>query len=151
MTIRCAPAGILLLAAATAACSNSTPVEGELPAPGQTVPALLGEEVRLAVGQAATYPEGLSVTYVRLVGDSRCPMDVVCVWAGDATVLLRVADGRKVAVEVTLHTNGEVGSREHRSGAFLVTLLGVEPYPQSTAPRDPALSKVVLRVTRPQG
>ena len=57
----------------------------------------------------------LRITFAEVVTDSRCPPDVVCVWAGDAEVVLRVRDGNRQG-EVRLHTHG--GSNFPRSATF---------------------------------
>ncbi len=54
-------------------------VERQFTAPG-TVTARIGEEVRLGV---------IRIRPLELIEDSRCPLDVTCVWAG--RVRLRVA------------------------------------------------------------
>ena len=46
----------------------------------------------LTVGKAATFTDGLLVT-LKEVTDSRCPQDVVCVWAGEQGVLLTISGG----------------------------------------------------------
>ena len=56
------------------------------------------------LGAAAVTSDGrLTFTFVRLVSESRCPANVVCVWEGDAAVRLRGAspDG---STEATIHT-----------------------------------------------
>jgi len=59
--------------------------------------------VRLATGLVADLPNGRSIELVGVTGDSRCPADVQCVWAGEATVLLEwVAPGDTRRVPVIL-------------------------------------------------
>ena len=50
-----------------------------------TMPATL----TLAAGQAVRLPDGTRLRYLRLVSDSRCPVDVQCIHAGDAEIELR--------------------------------------------------------------
>lgn len=71
-----------------------------------------------------------SVTFVRVVSDSRCPPNVDCVWAGDAVVELRVTRDR-VSRTVLLHTG-----LEPRSAVALrqrVTLIGLGAKPARSA------------------
>lgn len=50
-----------------------------------------GEPFPLAVGQQAVSADGsAAVHFTRVVTDSRCPADAVCVWAGEAIIELRV-------------------------------------------------------------
>jgi len=54
-----------------------------------------GASFTLAPGQtAAVKGAGASITFKRVLDDSRCPVDVTCVWAGDARI------------EVTISRNG---------------------------------------------
>ena len=52
----------------------------------------LSEEFELAVHQTAQFTaENISVTFQEVLEDSRCPIDVTCIWAGLVEVSLRVA------------------------------------------------------------
>jgi hypothetical protein len=77
--------------------------------------------------------ERLRIEFVAVPSESRCPADGVCVWAGDAEVLLRV---RRVGVAqqaMRLHTNPsfpQVG----RYQRYEISLLALFPYPRSDVP-----------------
>ncbi len=52
----------------------------------------LSEEFELAVHQTAQFTtENISGTFQQVLEDSRCPIDVTCIWAGLVEVSLRVA------------------------------------------------------------
>lgn len=93
-------------------------------APGLTeVPA--GPEFELSpsrtVGLSGT---GATVTMVDVANDSRCPIDVVCVWAGNAEVRFRVrAEGHDTTV--SLHTMQE--PRAVTVGAIRLELTSLAP------------------------
>src|SRR5262249_38426306 len=54
--------------------------------------AALGREFTLAVGQSAVVDAtGLRIALQGVGADSRCPVDVHCVWEGDAAVSVEVA------------------------------------------------------------
>jgi len=56
------------------------------------VPAVTGEEFSLSVDDRATLAEaGISVVFWNVLGDSRCPVDAVCVWQGEAVLDLILA------------------------------------------------------------
>ena len=58
-------------------------------APVQT--AQVGESFVLAQGANAVLNGGdVTITFERVVEDSRCPADVMCAWSGMVTVALRV-------------------------------------------------------------
>src|SRR6476646_1224216 len=51
-----------------------------------------GAEFNLAVGKSATISDtDYRITFNRVTEDSRCPVDVQCVWAGDAKIELTIA------------------------------------------------------------
>lgn len=86
-----------------------TPAEATPKAPASTTPAPTepsgGGEVVLTVGGSGA-AAGLELTLVSVSDDSRCPVDVTCVWEGDAiaTVEARAADSEET---FQLHLNVE--------------------------------------------
>jgi hypothetical protein len=109
---------------AMAACGNkvSTPA-------GEKIP--LGREFTLAVGQSAVVDDDVRLTLKSVADDSRCPVDVTCVWEGDATVAVEVITPTPRA-EHELHTSARF-DREAKHGAYRVTLVKLEPAPRSSA------------------
>ena len=92
-------------------------------------PIALGTPFVLTVGASAKLVNW-SLTFVRVVSDSRCPPKVQCVWAGDAIIELRVTRDR-VSRNLTLHTG-----LEPRSATALrqrVTLVGLGAKPAKVA------------------
>ena len=70
----------------------------------------------------------VSIRFVELVEDSRCPTDTNCVWAGNAKIKIRVM-GYGRSQEVTLDTNGP-----HQGAAvegYSIKLVGLTPAPRS--------------------
>src|SRR5688572_33145237 len=53
-------------------------------------------------GEQITLADGSTLRYVRLVNDSRCPVDVQCVWAGDAEVLFELTSASGTVESVPL-------------------------------------------------
>ena len=86
-----------------------------------------------AGGEAALKAEGLVLRFLSLVGDSRCPEGVTCVWAGDAEIRigLRRAGGRSITF--TLHT-GRAQQQEAAYGGYVVRLVGLSPRPKAGRP-----------------
>ncbi len=55
------------------------------------VQAELDKEFTLAVGQSAVVTgEDLSVKFVEVISDSRCPNDAICIWLGEVSCLIEV-------------------------------------------------------------
>ena len=70
-----------------------------------TVPA--GPEFELSPGGTARLDgTDVQLTMVDVANDSRCPVDAVCVWAGNAEVRFRVRAGA-LDTTVSLHTTQE--------------------------------------------
>lgn len=64
-----------------------------------------GSSNTLAPGQSATLADDSRLDYVKLDGDSRCRPDVQCVWAGDATIVMRWTPAAAMtAQDFVLHT-----------------------------------------------
>jgi hypothetical protein len=93
----------------------------------------------LEYGQTAVLPSGrLSITFAAVIGDSRCPSDVVCVWEGEATIGFQVIAAPADTHIVTLTLRPGCAYRCDPDNAVLDTLgyrfqlLAVDPYPVST-------------------
>jgi len=91
-----------------------------------------GESFTLAVGESATLDTvHASVRFLAVSEDSRCPLRAQCVWAGDGAVLLEIAPADGDAAEHTLHTNPESGPGSVVLARYELTLLALEPYPDT--------------------
>lgn len=108
--------------------------------PSASHAASLGQEVTLAPGEQAD-PHGLSVEFVKVVEDSRCPSDVTCVWAGEVKVQLstRVRASETVQLEITAGQDATVGG-------FRLAVMHVQPERVSTRAIAPEEYRVTLRV-----
>lgn len=138
---------MLLVALATVACSGNSatgpgpngPVDDLDPNDG-------GDEFTLAIGERAVVPEAaLAVTFTEVVGDSRCPVDVTCVWQGDGQVAIEVVQAAR-EIEVTLHTGVE--PMGFQLGDWLVRLIGLAPDRREGEPIPPDAYRATFRVTR---
>ena len=127
-----------------AACVLSTSACDERGPAGPTVS--LGREFTLEPGQTASL-EGtpLSVRFLRVSGDSRCPSDVVCIQGGDAVVHVRAADGG--SAEYELHTGDQARAVAAHTG-FRIALERLQPYPFSSRVIQPEEYRATLIVSR---
>lgn len=134
------------LTALAFACSG-TEITGS-GAGGRTIE-VAREEFDLRVGDTALV-EGtdLTIRFVEVTHDSRCAVDVLCVWEGDGEVLLDLVwpDGGR---RTTLHLNRE--PRAATAAGHVVTFVALAPEPLSTS-RIPAGDYVAtLRVEDASG
>jgi len=131
----------LILTAVLVACSSSTAPEV------RSVAALAGGSVELSLGVGQEAQVGgsvLRVLFVRVVEDSRCPIDAICVWEGNAGVELGLTLGTGPTVPHVVNTSLEPHSATF--GDFTVTLLEVAPAPTSQSPIDPDRYAIKVRV-----
>jgi hypothetical protein len=96
--------------------------------------ARVGREFKIRAGRVVTLDGGrLRVRFVRVAEDSRCPVDVDCVWAGNAEVVVEVGGrGWRGKRLLTLNTNASPERPgEDRYGRYTIKLVGLSPQPRS--------------------
>jgi hypothetical protein len=126
----------LLLSVALAACGSASD-----PA---TRAVELNQEFQLAPAEQAAFgPQRLSVEFLRVVEDSRCPSDATCVWAGEVKVQLSTRTGDAAAVRHEI-----VAGQQATVGEWRVLVVQVQPERSSTRTIAPEEYKVTLRVER---
>lgn len=119
---------------ATAACASS-------PA-SPTQPAV----VTLAPGESSG-AGGLTVKFIRVTADSRCPGDAVCIQAGDAQVATETTVlGSTKAAELYLV---DPAKRTITHGGYTITFDALTPYPfLSLGPIAPSAYRATFKITR---
>jgi hypothetical protein len=90
---------------------------------------------------------GITVSFVGVPEDSRCPADVQCVWAGNGAVSLVVTDETGAKSTVILHTT--LTPRSARVSGYEINFTGLKPEPKQGSPIPLANYVATLRVTRP--
>jgi hypothetical protein len=114
------PTFAFVIALLSSACAGSSTSPGDTP---------LGQPFELRAGTAAVLDGGLKVTFERVPSDSRCPMDALCIRAGEALVALTISQDGRNAVARELRTDS-AGSETSYSG-YSIRLIGLAPYPRS--------------------
>ena len=109
-------------------------------------PSGLEGDLRLALGgTAAVGPDGLTVRFVSVVDDSRCPTNVQCVRAGEAKVQLALrAPGARDDAVILATEGGQ--PRDASFAGYDVHLVALDP-PRRTDVPNPSY-RVTLRVSR---
>jgi len=85
--------------------------------------------VSLKYKQRAVVNEELTVKFEGVTADSRCPIDLRCVWAGDGEVKL-ILSNREATKEIILHTTLE--PKLYDFAGYQIELKTLTPYPKST-------------------
>ena len=113
--------------------------------------ARVGREFKIKAGRAVTLDGGgLRVRFVRVASDSRCPVDVDCVWAGNAEVLFEVgARGRRGMKTLGLNTSASPERPgEGKYGRYTLKLAGLAPQPRGNRKIAPGQYTATLLVVR---
>ena len=113
--------------------------------------ARVGREFELRVGRVVTLDGGgLRVRLARVASDSRCPVDVNCVWAGNAEVVFEVgARGRRGVTTLSLNTSASPERpAEGRYGRYTLKLVGLAPRPRSDRKIPPGRYTATLLVSK---
>jgi hypothetical protein len=95
--------------------------------------------------QAVVDGGGLHVEFRLVLSDSRCPADVMCVQAGNATLEMNVQVGG--GSTDTVHLSTTLGKNITTLSSYRLELVRLEPYPYSSSRIDPATYRATLRVT----
>ena len=107
----------------------------------------LDDTVTVELGQREfTRDRSVELSYVKLVSESRCPANAVCVWQGDAAIQVKAATTAAV-VDTTIHT--ALDPRVVEIGRNRISLLEVQPYPGvGDQKKTPYIVARVLRGSR---
>lgn len=124
---------ILILAGLVAACQDG----------GES--GLLPEKDQMSLKTGQVYPAMLDNLHIRIreIHDSRCPVGVVCVWAGEASVTFEVKI--KETFDLTLVLQRQpVDTVDH----YFFRLIDVLPYPVYPEEVPDSEKTVILEVKR---
>jgi hypothetical protein len=134
---------------------------GDVPQPGislymyniEAVPApdefSLGQEFSLSVGQsAAVSGEDLTIKFIEVTSDSRCPQDVTCIWAGEVSCLIEVAKGSLDAYKLVLTQPGLTDQTATQDFDGYEIMFRVDPYPTAGKQITKDEYRLVMTVTK---
>ena len=107
-------------------------------------PTPIDREIVLAQGQTTQVGGDVTVGFVEVIGDSRCPINASCIQGGDAIVRITVA-GTRGRGERDLHT-GTLAPVTFED--IELRLVDLHPYPFGGRTTDPADYRATLHVKR---
>jgi len=87
----------------------------------------------------------LRLTFRSVEGDSRCPIDAACVWAGDAEIALKIEQANRAAV-AALHTMLEPKKTEWNG--YTISLVSLTPVRRAADAVNPEDYRAEVVVTR---
>lgn len=143
ITHRFAAALSAVILVAGCASSMGGPDEARLP---RTLSAEVGRDITLGPGDTARLPDGFALRFDRISHDSRCPVDVVCVTAGDATAELSLLRPSERTLELGLHGTFGTPTLIEVEG-YRVEAVDLAPAPHSERPIEPARYRLTLLLT----
>lgn len=121
---------------------------GGVSAAGRVPAVPVGQDFVLQIGQTVLVEgAGFGITFVAVTEDSRCPVDVTCVWAGNATVELKVSMADHVDSTVILNTDLE--PKAAPIGRHALRLVALAPLPRSDTRIPGSDYSATLRVDKP--
>lgn len=107
----------------------------------------LGQEFKIRNGQEVVVgEEKVRIKFRSVPMDSRCPSDVVCVWAGNGEVVVEVVRKNKKQVVATLNTG--LNPKEIDYKGFKIRLASLNPYPKVSHAIDPKEYAATMIVTK---
>ena len=88
-----------------------------------------GRSFDLRVGDTALTTDDVRITFDTVRSDSRCPLDALCVRAGEAVIALTIGKVGEVPVGRELDTTPARSSTTFLN--FTITLSSLQPFPRS--------------------
>ncbi|MBR9989969.1 MAG: hypothetical protein KFH98_09450 [Gemmatimonadetes bacterium] len=114
---------------------------------GNVVIAEAGDTVDLRFGESALLgTDGARITFTTVESDSRCPVDVTCVWAGDAHVRITGDGLSSPAQSLDLHTGVEPVAAEF--AGYRIRLIDVTPVRRENDTVRPSDYSIRLAISR---
>jgi len=106
----------------------------------------LGQPFDVKAGTSAVLADGLKLTFDRVRTDSRCPLDAICIQAGEAIVVVTVSQPQASPAERELRTTPALSETSYLS--YVIKLVALSPYPRSTQQIRPEEYVATLTVDR---
>jgi len=132
--------GVLLMAAsiAVAACAPIIDVKTFS----------LGDSFTLAVGQNASIDgEDMTIRFIDVIADSRCPIGAKCIWQGEVACLVEITHSGTGEEKVLTHRGLTQDLSKAQFGSYEFTF-SVEPYPEVGKEIEKSEYRLNLLVTK---
>ena len=108
---------------------------------------LVDSDFDLAAGQSARVDgSALTISFKEVTEDSRCPLGVMCIWAGNAAVSLTITDGAGAKNQVVLNTT--LTPQAVKIGGYEISLVDLQPIRRRDVTIPPASYVATLHVSR---
>jgi hypothetical protein len=109
------------------------------PATARTNPS----EITVSLGQSATLDD-ITVTFEKIISDSRCPKDSNCIWEGELRTLLTLRSGNE-----STSTEAILGAPAFVFAGTRISVISVSPEADGSS-ADPSIYSIVVRIEKPE-
>jgi len=96
--------------------------------------------------EVSPFGDPFRVTFLAVANDSRCPIDAMCVWQGNAAVEIGVRLGMGPTIPDTLHTAAT--PKDAIWWGYRITLVALDPVPRAATPVPPGDYRATVKVGR---
>jgi len=111
---------------------------------------VLGDSFNLRYGEHTTLArENLTLTFVQVLEESRCPVGVQCIWEGNARIGVKVEKPASRPVTLELNTSRRYDTEAAYQG-YKVQLLQLVPHPAHGGTPQPTEYCAELKIVRAQ-
>ena len=98
----------------------------------------LNQPFTIAINQPAQLSEkGLSLTFEKVLEDSRCPSNVQCAWSGQARISIGVSQTGQTPATLEMNTNPPLKQDVVTYENFQIQLRALDPYPEDIGQHIP--------------
>ena len=126
---------VLIAASLVLAACSSNPTTTEPVVYSQSE---VADSINIRVGRTIIV-DGIRIRFDVVESDSRCPMDAICVWEGDAVARFVVEQTGAPSSALTLQLHTSLQPKNGSAHGFRIELLTLQPYPRAatgTKPED---------------
>ena len=121
--------------------------DGYMPATETSITVSLGQDFDLKVGQEASISsQQLTLKFLSVSEDSRCPQGTTCMWEGNGRVNIELTPTGQTSYVVELNTARSLGS-EATYLTYIISLLDLQPYPLAGSTIQQSEYIATVRVT----
>lgn len=140
----------LFLGSCTRSIASSSLNSGE--AKPTEIAAKLNRKFSVGYDRSVRIPsDDLEIKFTDVVGDSRCPSEIDCVWQGQVEIVLHMTQGVRDLGNINLvRQAGRENSASATLDGYSIQLLEVKPYPKTSQPIDLSDYRAIVNVSRSQ-
>ncbi|MBU1178144.1 hypothetical protein KJ903_02900 [Patescibacteria group bacterium] len=110
----------------------------------------LGEEFQLKMNESVIVEsEQIKITFLEVTSDSRCPVDVNCVWSGEATIKINVEKAENDLGDYSISTiPNEIARSVVRMDLYEIDLMDIKPARKSDEEIKASDYEITLKINK---